>query len=75
MPEVGPGAYLSAVFVDLGCADLTWTVMRDYAACTGGLSEPWEYEILNAMRRAYMSEYGQTDPMRIAPVDRVEDFE
>ena len=49
--------------------------MRDYAACTGALVETWEFDVLNAMKRAYGSEYGKTDPLRISPIERAEDDE
>ena len=49
--------------------------MRDFAACTGAMSEPWEFETLNAMKTAYAGEYGKTDPFRIAPIERQEDYE
>lgn len=75
LPKVDAGAYLTAVFVDVGGGEMTWGELRDYAACTGAISEAWEFETLGAMKRAYASEYGRTDPLRVAPIERPGDYE
>lgn len=74
MPVIGAGQYLADAFVDLGAAEATWGAMRDYAACTGVLSEPWEFATLIRMKRAYSSEYGKDSALRFAPIERQEDF-
>jgi len=61
--------------VAVGGGEMTWGAMRDYAACTGVLVESWEFETLDAMKRAYAGEYGKADPLRIAPIERPEDYE
>lgn len=58
----------------MGGGELTYGTMRDYAACGGPLAEPWEFDTLNAMKRAYNGEYGKTDPLRIPPIERPEDY-
>ena len=36
---------------------LTWSDLWTYGQATGAIDEPWEYEALQAMSRAYLDGY------------------
>jgi hypothetical protein len=48
-----------------------WPVIHAFGAATGRLSEPWEYEALADMCRAYAAAFREgADPLCIPPVER-----
>ena len=63
-----------------GAEPISWAEIHAYAACTGDISEPWEYQALRDMSKAYIKglslEPGVVDPateieytdLHIAPI-------
>lgn len=52
----------------MGRVPLDWPVLRPYAKATGAISEPWEYEALIRMSRAYLEENeAAKNPLRREP--------
>ena len=77
-PEIDGGYLLDALFA-VGPTEwrqgeeipVSWSELRAYGQATGVLSEPWEYEAVSAMSRAYFrAKQEGKDVHCIPPVER-----
>ena len=72
-----PGHYLMQSLWAVGPSDpntggpILWQELEAYANVSGKLQEPWEFEAVMSMSKAYVQEKtAGVNPFRIAPVDR-----
>ena len=79
LPDLNAGGYLlEALFqvgpmsqTQMGEAPLNWQELALYGHATQALSEPWEYQALFDMSRAYMAaRRSGENPFSISPVDQ-----
>jgi hypothetical protein len=71
LPEIETGEYLCAAFLALNAGELlTWTEIHAYSQLCGGISEPWEAEIIRGMSSDYLAgrKLGE-DPFSIPPYE------
>lgn len=76
IPEPDAGGYLLQAFFEAGAFVITgmgrvpldWPTLHAYAQATGAISEPWEYQALTRMSRAYLEEIeAAKNPLRREP--------